>query len=74
MKAAKATMYRIFLSIQNRKKWTKLINERKKVMRDAARKIKVFYRWRYRHFKTLFEIDERIKMKKMKEEQRKIEE
>ena len=43
-------------------------------MRDAAKKIQVFYRWRYRHFKTLFEVDERIRMKKMAAEQRKIEE
>ena len=39
MKAARATMYRIFLSIQNRRKWEKQIKERKKVMRDAAKKI-----------------------------------
>jgi len=74
MKAARATMYRIFLSIQNRRKWAKLIKERKKIMGDAAKKISRFYRWRYRHFKTLFEVDERIRIKKMAAEQRRIEE
>lgn len=37
-------------------------------MREAAKKIKVFYRRRYSHFKTLFVVNERIASKKIKEE------
>lgn len=36
-------------------------------IRDAKKKIRKFYRYRYRKMRILFEIDERIRIKKEKE-------
>lgn len=73
MLAAKAVMYKGFIFIIERRKFRKEMRAKRKKMSDAGKKIKKFYRWRYRHFNLMYQVDEKIRIKKAKAEAKRIE-
>jgi len=73
MKAAMKVIHKKLLYLVIRWRWHKLMNMHIKKIRDAKKKIRKFYRFRYMCKRAVFEVDERIRIKKEKEKARLME-